>query len=96
VQCGNLRVNGKNESFSCWSIFTDADNSSSKWLPENCKRLRNVLAKIEGLNIFEKNFTGDTSQQTKATFAYGDQGSRSKVTRYIHFNLTIFQRSHLA
>jgi hypothetical protein len=27
---------------------------NSKWLPENCKGLRKVLAKIEGLNIFEK------------------------------------------
>jgi hypothetical protein len=25
-----------------------------KWLPENYKGLGNVLAKIEGLNIFEK------------------------------------------
>jgi len=27
---------------------------NSKWLPENDKGLRNVLAKIQGLSIFEK------------------------------------------
>jgi hypothetical protein len=31
---------------------------NSKWLPENYKGLQNVLAKIEGLDIFEKNSKG--------------------------------------
>jgi hypothetical protein len=34
VQFGNLRVNGKNEPFSCWSIFTDPDYSG-------CQNLQN-------------------------------------------------------
>jgi hypothetical protein len=29
---------------------------NSKWLPDNNKGLQNVLAKVEGLNIFEKTY----------------------------------------
>jgi hypothetical protein len=46
VQFGNLSVNGKNEPFSCWSIFTD---------PEMVNKQTKILRKISN---FEKMATG--------------------------------------
>jgi hypothetical protein len=47
---------------------------NSTWLQENYKGLWNMCWQKKKDLIFQKNLTDVWSQQTEATFSYGDQG----------------------